>query len=261
MKRVSEELKEGNEKLRICHVIDRQMDGVPYFFFIDEDLEDFFVIRLKIARNSHEFIVNEDGKEGAIKLKEVSLPHKQSEVISKIRLNKKVCQDVTRLIEGGVLELEGRAYAVVRITLLTRKGKEIFLQPMLLITNLLVKKTNDALATYLVYLKRAKREAVFKFVKNALGWEAFQVRAWEAIKNIIALAFFIGGYFYELEPELANNPVIAWLCQLGGGKGKITRHYFLEGLKKLLIHQQVERFREKTHLKTDEWHAIMAFAL
>ena len=261
LRRVSEDLKKENKNLKVCHVIDRQMDGIPYFSFIDEKLDDLFVIRAKISRNSNENTVNEEGKEVAIKLKEVSLPHKHVEVIEKIRLNKKVYQDVTRIVEWGILNIGGKGYSVVRITLLNRKGKEIFLKPMLLITNLPVRKAKDAVETYLIYLKRAKIEGVFKFVKNALGWEEFQVRDWVSIKNIIALAFFIGGYFYEIEPELANNPVISWLCHLGGGKGKITRHYFLEGLKNLLIHQQVERFREKTRLKSDEWSDIMEFAL
>lgn len=260
LQRVSKALKKENENLEICHVLDRQMDGIPYFSFIDEELGDFFVIRSKISRNSNENTVNEEGKEIAIKLKNVSLPKKHLEVINKIRLNKKVYQDVTRIIEWGTLKLEEKVYSVVRITLLNRNGKEVFLQPMLLITNLPVKKAKDAVETYLIYLKRAKIEGVFKFIKNALGWEEFQVQDWESIKNIIALAFFIGGYFYEIEPELANNPVISWLCQLGGGKGKITRHYFLEGLKNLLIHQQVERFREKARLRTDEWSDIMEFA-
>lgn len=261
LKRVSEELKKGKKNLRICHVIDRQMDGVPYFSFIDEVLDDLFVIRAKISRNSNEMIVNEDGKEVAIKLVDVFLPHKHVDVIEKVRLNKRNYQDVKRIIEWGILKLEGADYSVVRITLLDRKGKEIFLKPMLLITNLPIKKAKDALETYFIYLKRAKIEGVFKFVKNALGWEEFQVRDWESIKNIIALAFFIGGYFYEIEPELANHPVISWLSQLGGGKGKITRHYFLEGLKNLLIYQQVERFREKTRLRDEEWSDILEFAL
>ena len=261
LQRVSEELKNENENLRICHVIDRQMDGDPYFSFIDKELGDFFVIRAKISRNSNETTVNEAGKEVAVKLKDASLPYKHIEVIEKIRLNKKVYQDVTRIIEWGKQNFEGKDYSVVRITLLNRKGKEIFLKPMLLITNLPVDKAKEAVEIYLIYLKRAKIEGVFKFVKNALGWEEFQVQDWESIKNIIALAFFIGGYFYEIEPELANNPVILWLCQLGGGKGKITRHYFLEGLKNLLIHQQVERFREKARLRADDWSDIMEFAL
>ncbi len=110
-------------------------------------------------------------------------------------------------------------------------------------------------------MKRAIIEGVFKFVKNALGWEEFQVRDWESIKNIIALAFFIGGYFYEIEPELARNPVMQWLCALGGGKGLLSRHYFLEGLKNLLIHQQVEWFREKTRLRPSDWDDVLDFAL
>ena len=261
LQRVSKELKKENKNLKICHVIDRQMDGVPYFSFIEEELGDFFVIRLKISRNSNEIVVNEAGKKVAIKLKDVPLPYKQVEVIDKIRLNKKIYQDVTRIVEWGTLELDEKIYSVVRIVLRNRKGKEIFLHPMLLITNLPVVKAKEAVGIYLIYLKRVKIEGVFKFVKNALGWEEFQVQDWESIKNIIALAFFIGGYFYEIEPELANNPVILWLCQLGGGKGNITRHYFLEGLKNLLIHQQVERFREKTRLRPNEWSDIMEFAL
>ncbi len=87
------------------------------------------------------------------------------------------------------------------------------------------------------------------------------MRDWASIKNIIALAFFIGGYFYEIEPELARNPVMQWLCALGGGKGFLSRHYFLEGLKNLLIHQQVEWFREKTRLRPSDWDDVLEFAL
>ncbi len=261
MQKVSEELKGTNENVQVCHVIDRQFDGMPNFEFIDEELRDFFVIRMQISRNSNEETENEDGKKVSIKLKDISMPHKHSEVLDKIRLNNKVYQQAKRIIEWGTLMLEGKTYHVVRITLLTRKGKEIFLHPMLLITNFSINKYREALEIYRIYMKRVKIEDVFKFVKNALGWEEFQVRDWESIKNIIALAFFIGGYFYEIEPELANNPVIEWLCQLGGGKGKITRHYFLEGLKNLLIHQQVERFREKTRLRPEDWDSVMEFAL
>jgi len=191
VQRVSQTLKEENENLQICHVLDRQFDGLPYFQFIEDDLDDSFVIRMKISR----------------------------------------------------------------------KGKAIFLQPMLLITNYTITNYQQAVGVYRIYLQRAKIEGVFKFVKNALGWEDFQVRDWESIKNIIALAFFIGGYFYEIEPKLAHNPGMEWLCALGGGKGTISRHYFLEGLKNLLIHQQVERFREKTRLKPTDWTDVLEFAL
>ena len=37
---------------------------------------------------------------------------------------------------------------------------------------------------YHIYLLRSKIEAVFKFLKDVLSWEEFQVRDWESIKNI-----------------------------------------------------------------------------
>lgn len=45
-------------------------------------------------------------------------------------------------------------------------------------------------------------------------------------------------------------------CDLGGGKGKVTRHYFLQGLKKLLIAQRVNQFREQ-HNSSDGLYAEM----
>lgn len=261
LQRVSQTLKKENENIEICHVLDRQFDGSPYFLFVDDELDDFFVVRMKVSRNSNETIVNEAGKKIAVKLKNVTMPNTHCEVLDKVILGNKVYQQVKRLIEWGTLTLEGKTCAVVRITLFTRKGKEIFLQPMLLITNYTINNDQQAVSIYRIYMKRAIIEGVFKFVKNALGWEDLQVRDWESIKNIIALAFFIGGYFYEIEPELAHHPTMEWLCSLGGGKGKITRHYFLEGLKNLLIHQQVERFREKTRLRPADWAEVLEFAL
>lgn len=261
MQRVSQRLKAENENLQVCHVLDRQFDGLPYFQFIEDELDDDFVIRLKISRNSNETRLNEDEKEVAVKLKDVILPNTFSDVLDKVILGNKVYQQVKRVIEWGSITLEGKVYSVVRITLFTRKGKEIFLQSMLLLTNYAIINSQQALGVYLIYLQRAKIEGVFKFIKNALGWEDFQVRDWESIKNIIALTFFIGGYFYEIEPALAHNPGMEWLCTLGGGKGIISRHFFLEGLKNLLIYQQVKRFREKSRLKPADWTDILGFSL
>ena len=109
---------------------------------------------------------------------------------------KKVYQQVKRVVEWGSLTLTGERYAVVRVTLLTRDGRPIFKNPILLLTNHPVAKAEEALSIYRTYLLRAKIEEVFKFVKNAVGWEEFQVRDWESIKNLIALGFFIGGFFY-----------------------------------------------------------------
>ena len=55
-------------------------------------------------------------------------------------------------------------------------------------------------------------------------------------------------------------PVIAVIAQLGGGKGKVTRRYFLEGLKKLLIHQTVERFIKEQAVDTETLEEMLGFA-
>lgn len=258
---VSEQFKEANPQVEMWHVLDRQFDGLPLFEFITHHLSDKCVIRLKISRNSNQKSINEDGKAYAVKLKDVPLAGKRVDTLDKVRIKKKVYQQVKRVIEWGTFVLESETYHVVRVTLLKRDGAPIFKQPMLLLTNHAIASGQEALAIYRIYLMRSKIEEVFKFVKNAVGWEEFQVRDWESIKNLIATAFFIGGYFYQLEPQLSQHPAIEWLCQMGKGKGKVTRHFFLEGLRNLLIHRHVERMREQSELTDIEWEEILSFAI
>ncbi|MCA9963588.1 MAG: hypothetical protein KC423_05075 [Anaerolineales bacterium] len=258
---VSRQFKAANPEVEIWHVLDRQFDGAPLFEFMTHDLQDKCVIRLKISRNSQEKWVNEAGKECPVKLKDVALEGKQVEILNKVRIKGKVYEQVKRIIEWGTLVLAGESYAIVRVTLLKRDGHPIFKQPMLLLTNHSVVTYQAALGIYRIYLMRSKIEEVFKFVKNAVGWEEFQVRDWESIKNLIATAFFIGGYFYQIEPQLSQHPAIEWLCQLGNGKGKVTRHFFLEGLRNLLIHHHVERMRTQSGITDAEWEDMLSLAL
>jgi len=130
---------------------------------------------------------------------------------------------------------------------------------MLLITNIPVYTTEHARCIYGIYLMRAKIEAVFKFLKDGLGWEDFQVRDYESVKNIIALTWFIGGYFYEIGSDLAKNPVIALIAQLGGGKGKVSRYYFLQGIKELLTYAGVVRFIKEQKISTETLGQMFAF--
>ena len=214
-----------------------------------------------IVHQYREKWVNEAGKECPVKLKDVALEGKQVEILNKVRIKGKVYEQVKRIIEWGTLVLAGESYAIVRVTLLKRDGHPIFKQPMLLLTNHSVVTYQAALGIYRIYLMRSKIEEVFKFVKNAVGWEEFQVRDWESIKNLIATAFFIGGYFYQIEPQLSQHPAIEWLCQLGNGKGKVTRHFFLEGLRNLLIHHHVERMRTQSGITDAEWEDMLSLAL
>jgi hypothetical protein len=256
----SELFKKDNPHLIITHVLDRQFDGNEYFSFIDKELQDEFVIRLKSSRNSNQSVIDEEThKKHLIKLKDVSLTHSDSLFMDKLLIKSKVYQQVKCLLEWDIYSIEGKDYTAVRISLIDRKGLPIFKEPMLLITNRTVSNAEQARCVYHLYLKRFKIEGVFKFLKNVLGWEDFQVRDFESIKNIIALCFFVGGYFYEIESALTQNHTIQYLCALGDGKGKVTRHYFLKGIAKLLIHKSVEQFVEQQSISPDQFREMMAF--
>ncbi|RMH71561.1 MAG: hypothetical protein D6675_06435 [Gemmatimonadetes bacterium] len=48
-----------------------------------------------------------------------------------------------------------------------------------------------------------------------------------------------------------QNKTIQWVCDLGDGKGKITRYFFLMGRQKLLITNAVQRFRIQNNIDDD----------
>ena len=257
---VSKTLKLSNPCISVCHIHDRFADIDEYFTHIDQKLKDEFVIRGTAKRVSNQTKLNEKGEEVKVKLIDSEFANKNSQVIETLRLKGKVYQQAESIIEWDRVEIENNWYTTVRITLKTREGKNIFKKPMLLISNIKVNSYIEAKEIYHIYLLRSKIEAVFKFLKDVLGWEEFQVRDWESIKNIIALCFFVGNYFYEIESTLIEHPTIEIICQLGDGKGTVSRFYFLKGLEKLLIAESVFRFKEDRGISDDEWREITDFA-
>jgi len=224
------------------HVLDRQFDGVRYVHLIDQELHDLCVIRLKLSRTVAGIFL--DGHPGALTVVEVPCPSWTRYAISKIRLRHTTYQNVTCRLEWGPFRVEGHEYTMVRVTLYDRHRQPIFTDPMVLLTNLSVTRRDDACRVYRVYLLRAKIEGVFKFCKTMLGWEAAQVRDYASIRRLLALAFYLAGYFYATDSEVIENPVIALICLLGGGKDRVSRHFFLLGLRNLLIYRTVHRFQQ-----------------
>nr|WP_286019051.1 transposase [Candidatus Venteria ishoeyi] len=133
----------------------------------------------------------------------------------------------------------------MRATLYKRDGSKLYKEPMLLMTTIEVNSYLEAQEIYRIYLLRSKIESVFKFLKEVLGWEEFQVRDWESIKNIIAICFFVGGYFYEIDSELTKNATIIMICDLGGGKGRL-HVTFSSRFEKLLIAESVNKIQRAT---------------
>jgi len=256
LQKTSQTFKQGQPDVKITHLLDAGFDNQDVFVYIDKELNDEFVIRLKLSRNSNEIYIDDKAKERYTKIKEVKLANKKRFPIQKVQLKGKVYQQACCLIEYDEITFEEQTYNVVRVTLNDKKGQRIFKEPMLLLTNRKIKTTEQAHGVYFTYIKRSKIEGVFKFLKDVLGWIEIQVRDFESIKNIIALCFFIGGYFYEMESELIENTTIQYICDLGGGKGKYTRYYFLQGLAKMLTYKAVEQFVDEQDISYEQFEQM-----
>lgn len=247
LKKSSESFKLLKPEIVLCHVLDRGFDGNNYFGFIDGQLKDNFVIRLKASRLSDDRVT---------KLTQSKFSDEVNIFVEKVMIKSKVYQDVTVKIEANTFE----SYKVVRVTLSDRNVKNIFREPMLLITNLEIENTQQLINVYETYLMRSKIESVFKFLKSELGWEDFQQRDFESIKNIVTLAYFIAGYFYEIEKIAVDNKTIKWLAQLGKGKGKVTRHFILLGLVRIIHFQEVQKFINDNNLSHEEVDEMLSYA-
>ena len=215
LKELSQRLKSKQEVGQLTHVLDRGFDDESLFDFIDEELNDKFVIRLKISRLSEEKEIDHEGKERRIKLIKQSSPYIDVRHYQKVMIKNKVYHDVKCLLEWG--NKLGK-YGVVKVQLIKRDGAPIFKQPMLLLCNYEIKDKEQAFGVYRMYLKRSKIEGVFKFLKEVLGWEEFQVRDFESIKSLLTLCYFVAGYFYEIESLLIQQDFIQFVAGLGGGK-------------------------------------------
>lgn len=242
------------------HILDRQFDGVRYVKLIDQDLHDVFVLRLKGSRTMPGWTWS--GQPGTVTVQDVPCQHVAHYAISKVRLRHTTYQNVTCCLEWEPFCLEDQPYTMVRVTLCRHRGRPIFDEPMVLLTNLPVTCREQARRVYTLYLLRAKIEGVFKFCKMLLGWEEAQVRDYASMKALLALAMYVAGYFYASDSDLIENPVIARICLLGGGKGAVTRHFLLKGLQKLLIYRSVLHFqRTLQHASQDDcdFDDLMAF--
>jgi hypothetical protein len=249
LKQVSNSLKKEGVKA-ITHVLDREFDDNDFFEFIDSELKDKFVIRLKSSRVTSQ----KDKNKKSIKLINQNFRKQYKIHYQKLSIKNKHYQDVVVIVEyGNYLE----QYSLVRVSILNREGKSLFKQPLLLITNREIDSDTDALLIYHLYLKRAKIEGVFKFLKDILGWEQSQLRDFNSIQNLLSFCYFIAGYFYEIEHALVENEAVQFICELGNSKGKVTKHFILEGLSSLLTMLRVEQAMEKHNITPDKLKNIL----
>lgn len=252
-------LKTNQPNRLVCHVLDREFDDEAIFEQV-ETLQDEFVIRLKLNRLStdSQTVYTPKGKISTkvkySKLIDKKFTHQADFLIEKLDIKGKIYHQVNCRVEWESLIISAKRYTVLRISL-NCGGKALFQHPMLLLTNRVIENADQARQGYKTYILRFKIEVVFRFLKQNMGWETFQVRDFNAIANLLALAFFLVGYFKELQEELAKHPFASFLCKLALSKGKITIFFLLQGLEKMIAYQEVTQWMKQeniTHQQVDE---------
>ena len=234
---ISARLKSLKPNLKITHILDREFDDDEYLKTIDSSINDFFIVRSKKTRTDD----TADKNKASTKLIDAKFEQTKIIEIQKIRFKDKVYQDVKLEISWK----KHHSYNAVKISIRDRNDTEIFKNPMLLLTNKVVEIDEDAYQIYLDYLKRSRIEYVFKFLKEGLGWEEIQTRNFQGIQNLLSICFYVSSYLYEIGKEAAHDDYAILLAEIGGGKGKVTRHYILEGVKLILGKIRVDEVFER----------------
>jgi len=212
-------LKKMNGDIQVEHILDREFDDIDYFKWLFTDLNDHFIIRLKLSRTTPSL----DSSMPAGKLLDHDFSHKIIFDLQKVSIHNKAYQDAKLMVSWEKIG----DYTVIKIALKDNKGQAIFTKPMLLITSHDIQNAARAKAVYLSYLKRWRIECVFKFIKTDLGWETFRLHDFEGIKTLVAIGFFIASYLYQIGEQAVNGDFLAILAEIGGGKGAVSRHYIL----------------------------------
>ncbi len=255
-------IKRGNIDTEITHIQDREFDAEVYFEYTT-DLGDELITRLKLSRLSNQTrpVYTPTGKLSKkvayVKLIDKDFENQFTYDIQRISIKNKSYANAKSDIEWEKLIINNRTYSVVRITLKDEQGKPIFQHPMMLITNRVIESAQGAKEVYQAYLLRFKIEVIFRFLKTNLGWETFQVRDFQSIKNLIALAFFLVGYFKELDKDIQNHEIYHLIAQIGGGKGVVSIHFLLIGFEKLVHFQQIQQLIDNNALTKEEIQAAI----
>jgi len=252
LKKSSQGIKSAYPTMNITHILDREFDDGELFDMINDELNDDFIIRVKKNRVTEK--KDDEGKN--IKLIDSDLQGSRHIPIQKVKFKNKVFQDVNLLIEWGC----HNKYTVIRATITDREGNNIFKAPMLLITNKNIKCEESAHQVYLNYLKRSKIESVFRFLKDGLGWEDMQIRDFKAIQSLLSLCFYVSAYLYEIGEKVTYDDFSIILADLGGGKGRVTRHYIFKGIQILLMKTRADRILETAKIPKESQDRLSSFA-
>lgn len=239
LRNINVSIKSENPTLTIIDIFDRGFDDSE-LFDLEEELGNEFIVRGKCNRKSNGLQLDENGKEKAIKLVKQQFFKGEEKVYSKITFRGKKYKDAKGVFEWNEAKIKEKTYSILKVSFYEKNGTRIFKDDMLLITSMFIDDIQMAMTIWELYMQRTKIESVFKFCKQELGWETPRMNDWTTMRNLLSMVYFIAGYFYEIEHELTNDPTSQWLAKLGDGKGKVTIHFILKGLAKIIAYLEIK---------------------
>jgi len=251
LREINKNIKAENPDLTIVDIFDRGFDDAE-LFELEAELENEFIVRGKANRTGQEIYVDEQGKERAVKLIRQKFYKGEDVHYSKIKFRGKTYSEAKGVFEWNTAIINGKTYSILRVCFYKKNGKKIFKDDMLLITSMSIDNIYMANTIWELYMQRGKIEAVFKFCKQELNWEAPRMDDWTTMRNLLSLVYFIAGYFYEIEDELTDDPTAQWLAELGDGKGKVTVHFLLKGLAKVIAYFEIKSLLENHNISQED---------
>jgi hypothetical protein len=110
-------------------------------------------------------------------------------------------------------------------------------EPWLLLTDWPVETAPQAELIFRMYAARWSVEDSFRFIKDTLGWEDVQLLDLHGIRTLLALAWVVAAYLYELGVSL-DEPTLQIVARLGGWSQRPDRPpgklVLSRGLRRLL---------------------------
>lgn len=214
---------------RLRFVSDRGFDDKKAFVEFMGEEGDEFIVRVYQHR-----LIKVDGEERKL------LGYARSlECCSSFRTElriKRRRQKVTVDLSIGSFEYEGMKLWVVRSVV---RG---FKEEWILITNVPVVNLDVALEIWRNYARRWGIEDFYKFAKDNLNLEVFQVAKMEKIRKVLSWVAVAAAFLYDLGVDI-NEPHIRLLLRLGGFAGwkrdKPGKGTLMRGLSRLFIAMMV----------------------
>ena len=210
----------------IIWVLDRQFDDQKNFWDVIKSGMQF------VCRVHHNRLIEVGGRKRKLIDWGLKLPVKQ-EFETRMFIMRKMRRVVVSL-SWESFTLKGRKLWLLRSEIVRIEGlKDLnrIDRRWWLLTNIPINSGKDAVKVWGYYRRRWAVEDFYKFLKESLGLEEFQLMKLKAIEKLVAMVIIVAAFMYDLSVSLEDE-FIQFILTLGGwtGRNKPGKKVLLRGL-------------------------------